>query len=150
VVFFGFTTVDFSGNYAVIAIFMQGNESLYTSLLESLFSPPPAASYDVFCLVDEHDFRGIVATPKIPWEICAIADIITISPNASKRHFQFLSQMRTFTYGMATLIGIRVWKTKGCSLTSATSSESSYRFYINFEARSHIETFRPVRSKMVD
>jgi hypothetical protein len=79
VVFFGFTTVDFSGNYAVIAIFMQGNESLYTSLLESLFIATAggiAMMYFVWWM--SMTFRGIVATPKIPWEICAIADIITI------------------------------------------------------------------------
>jgi hypothetical protein len=49
--------------------------------------------------------------------------------------------MRTFTYGMATLIGIRVWKTKGCSLTSATSSESSYP--VLYQLRGRARTLKP-------
>jgi hypothetical protein len=144
----------FLGIAAAIAIFMHGNESLYTSLLQSLFfivtGGGIAMMYFVWWM--SMTFRGIVATPKTPWEICVIADIIKIKSKRFEVTFP-ISQPNEY---------IHVWDGNFDQIQGLEDEGLLIDFghifrivvpgsSINFKAAlAHIETFRPVRTKIVD
>lgn len=142
------------GLVAVLAIVMQGNGSLSKSFLQASFYIAATGGIALMYLVwwMSMTFRGIVATPKTPWEIRATADIITIKSKRFEVTFRICQPneyVEVWDGGFDRLKGL---EDKGLvidfgHLFRIVVPGSS----INFDAAlTHIKTVRPVQFKEVE
>lgn len=139
---------------AAIAFWMRGNGSLYLSLLTAAFYIVATGGIALMYLAwwMSMTFRGIVAIPKKAWEICAVADFVTIKSMRFEVTFPISRPKEYVEVWDGGFDGLKGLEDKGLvidfgHLFRIVVPGSS----INFEtALAHIQTIRPVRIREIE